>query len=46
MEHNNERLRGRFPDFSFSEMPDPKLDPEKIVARKRSLRLAKYRYSI
>lgn len=32
METNNERLRNRFPDFSFSEMPDPKHDPEKIVS--------------
>jgi len=32
METNNERLRGRFPEFVFSEMPDPKRDPEKIVA--------------
>jgi DNA helicase HerA-like ATPase len=31
METNNERLRSRFPDFEFSEMPDPKHDPERIV---------------
>ncbi|HXS54017.1 MAG TPA: ATP-binding protein [Usitatibacter sp.] len=31
METNNERLRGRFPGFAFSEMPDPKHDPERIV---------------
>lgn len=32
METNNERLRGRFPAFEFSEMPDPKHDPERIVS--------------
>lgn len=32
MEANNERLRGRFPQFKFLEMPDPKHDPERIVA--------------
>lgn len=32
METNNERLRSRFPDFQFTEMPDPKSDPERIVS--------------
>lgn len=32
METNNERLRGKFPHFEFREMPDPKRDPEGIVA--------------
>lgn len=32
METNNKRLRERFPGFEFSEMPDPKQDPERIVA--------------
>lgn len=32
METNNERLRSRFPEFKFDEMPDPKRDPEGIVA--------------
>lgn len=32
METNNERLRGRFPEFEFSQMPDPKSDPELIVS--------------
>lgn len=31
METNNERLRKRFPQFEFSQMPDPKSDPERIV---------------
>lgn len=31
MEANNERLRKRFPQFEFSQMPDPKSDPERIV---------------
>jgi len=32
METNNERLRNRFPAFKFTEMPDPKSDPERIVS--------------
>ena len=32
MEANNERLRDRFSTFSFDEMPDPRHEPEKLVA--------------
>lgn len=31
MEMNNERLRSRFPKFHFTQMPDPKHEPENIV---------------
>lgn len=31
MEANNERLRGKFKQFEFKEMPDPKGAPEEIV---------------
>lgn len=33
MKANNERLRDRFPQFTFEEMPDPHTDPELLVAK-------------
>lgn len=32
MEANNERMRKRFRDFEFTEMPDPRRDPEELIA--------------
>lgn len=33
MDKNNERLRKSLPQFKFTEMPDPRTSPEKIVAK-------------